>query len=161
MAKKKKLEDILGSLNEKKVYIPKFGVIVNVELDTGFINLLQTLLLSLLQGIDAHVLKEAYKKIDIRVTNYSKELEKEEKDREFKPEDFPPLTQLENDIYTVTSLITNIKAACFEQDLMLEQDPMDPKDISPLMEAFTKNNPEKYNEELMKIAEKYAEKASS
>jgi len=161
MTKKKKLEDILGSLNKKKIYTPKLNAKVNVELDTGFISLLQNLLLNLLHGIDPHVLAEAYKKIDKRVMNYSKELEKEEKDREFKPEDFPPLTQLENNIYTVTSLITNIKASCFEQDLMTESDPLDPTDINPLLDAFNNDDSEKYNEEIMKMAEKYAEKASS
>jgi len=161
MTKKKTLDQVLETLNPKKIYVPKINAKVNVELDTGFISLLQTLLLSLLHNIDPHVLAEAYKKIDKRVMNYSKELEKEEKDREFKPEDFPPLTQLENDIYTVTSLITNIKASCFEQDLMIESDPMDPKELNPVLDAFSKDDPEKYNEELLKMAEKFATKMSS
>ena len=114
MAKKKKLQEVLDSLDDKKVYIPKLGAKVTLELDTGFISLLQSLLLSTLHGIDAQVLVSAYEKIEKRVNQYGEEMEKDEKDRkEYKPEDYPPLNDLENNIYTITALITNIKASCF------------------------------------------------
>ena len=161
MTKKKKLDEVLDSLNDKKIYTPKFDAKVTVELDTGFINLLQNLLLSTLHGVDSEVLVNAYKKIDERIVKYSKEMEKDEKDREFKPEDYPPLNQLETDIHTITALITNIKSSCFEQDLMVEQEPLDPKEISPLLEAFEKDDPTEYNQELQKMAEKFAAKMSS
>ena len=44
---------------------------------------------------------------------------------------------------------------------MVEQDPLDPKEISPLLEAFEKDDPAEYNTELQKMAEKFVAKMSS